>query len=145
MEKQQFKISISAPREKVWKVLWEKETYSQWTKPFSETSTAETDWQKGSKVLFGDGTGNGMVALIEENIPNEYMSIKHLGEMKNGVEDTTSDQVQQWAGAHENYTLKTSNGETELIIDMDITPEFAEMFNEAWPKALAKVKEISER
>ena len=144
MEKMSFKTVINATPEKIWKVLWDDETYRKWTSAFAEGSTAETDWKQGSKVLFTDGKGSGMVARIAENRPNEYMSIEHLGEVHNGVEDTTSEKVKQWAGAHENYTLKKAGGKTELIIDMDITEEFKDMFSEMWPKALESVKNLSE-
>jgi hypothetical protein len=43
------------------------------------------------------------------------------GRWNNGVEDTSSSKVKEWAGAHENYTLKKVNGKTELAIDMDIS------------------------
>jgi hypothetical protein len=145
MIKQQFKTTINAPREKVWDILWDDATYRQWTSAFSEGSRAETDWKKGSKVLFLDGTGQGMAATIADNKPNEFMSIKHLGMVKDGVEDYDSPEVKAWAGALENYTLKTVNGKTELIIDMDITEEYAEMFAQMWPKALDKVKELAEK
>ncbi len=144
MEKINFKTVINATPEKIWKVLWDDATYRKWTSAFSEGSYAETDWKEGSKVLFLDGQGQGMVSRIAENSPNEYMSIEHLGEVKNGVEDTSSDRVKEWAGAHENYTLKKVNGKTELSIDMDITEEFKEMFSQMWPKALDNVKKLSE-
>lgn len=144
MQKLSFKIMINAPREKVWSILWDDATYRQWTTAFSETSYAVTDWKKGSKVLFLDGEGSGMVSRIAENIPNEYMSIEHLGEVKDGVEDTDSDKVKAWAGSHENYTLKATGNGTELHIDMDITEEFKEMFEKMWPKALDKVKQLAE-
>jgi uncharacterized protein YndB with AHSA1/START domain len=145
MEKLHFKTLINAPREKVWSVLLDDATYREWTSVFAPGSHAVTDWQKGSKVLFLDGNGMGMVSRIEENIPNEFISIEHLGEVKDGVEDTTSDKVKQWAGAHENYTLKDQDGKTELLIDCDMDDEYVEMFKEMWPKALDKVKEIAER
>ena len=144
MEKINFKTVINAAPEKIWKVLWDDTTYRKWTSAFSEGSYAETDWKEGSKVLFLDGKGQGMVSRIAENRPNEYMSIEHLGEVKDGVEDTSSDRVKAWAGAHENYTLKKVNGKTELSIDMDITEEFKEMFSQMWPKALDNVKKLSE-
>lgn len=144
MEKQEFKISIDAPREKVWNVLWADDTYREWTSPFSSGSHAETDWKKGSKVLFLDGKGMGMVSTIAENIPNEYMSFEHRGVVKDGVEDTESEEVKKWAGAHENYTLKNVSGKTELVVDMDINDEYKDMFTEIFPKALQKVKELSE-
>lgn len=144
MEKLVFSISITATPEKVWNTLWADATYRKWTAAFTEGSHAVTDWKEGSKVLFLDGQGMGMVSRIAVNRPNEYMSIEHLGEVKDGVEDTTSDRVKAWAGAHENYTLKKINGQTELTIDMDITKEFKEMFEQIWPKALANIKTLSE-
>jgi hypothetical protein len=144
MEKLKFNIVINATPEKVWKVLWSDDTYRKWTSAFAEGSCAETDWKQGSKVLFTDGKGSGMVSRIAESRPNEYMSFEHLGELKDGVEDTTSEKVKKWAGSHENYTLKKVNGKTELSIDMDINDEFKEMFAKIWPVALDNVKQLSE-
>src|SRR6185436_4352468 len=105
MKSTQYKIRIDAPREKVWNILWDDNTYPQWTAPFAEGSRAETDWKKGSKALFLDGKGQGMVSTIVDSKPNEFMSIKHLGTVKDGVEDVDSPESQQWAGGLENYTL----------------------------------------
>ena len=146
MEKLNFKTVINATPEKIWKVLWSSDTYPKWTSAFAEGSNAETDWQEGSKVLFLDGQGRGMVSRIAESRPNEYMSFEHLGEVADGVEDTTSERVKDWAGARENYTLrKNADGKTELIIDMDINDEFKDMFAQIWPKALENVKNLAEK
>ena len=145
MEKQKFKIEINAPREKVWKTLWGNDSYPAWTSAFSEGSHVETDWKKGSKALFLDGKNEGMVSTIAENKPNEFMSIKHLGMVKNGVEDTTSEKTKEWAGSLENYSLKEVKGKTELTVDMDVTDEYKDYFKETWPKALDKLKELSEK
>jgi uncharacterized protein YndB with AHSA1/START domain len=144
MEKLQFKTTINASREKVWNILWTDATYRAWTSVFSEGSRAETDWKKGSKVLFTDGKGSGMVSRIDDLVPNEFMSFQHLGEVKNGVEDTTSERVQQWSGGRENYTLQNADGKTELTVDLDMVEEFKDYFTGTFPKALAKVKELSE-
>lgn len=140
MEKIEFKTSINATAEKVWEVLFGVKTYPQWTAVFAEGSQVETNWQKGSKALFHDGTGNGMVALIRENIPNQYMSVKHIGEIKDGKEE-----LHNWGESLENYTLNEKAGKTELLIDMDITEEWLDYFEKTWPKALEKVKEIAEK
>lgn len=145
MKKHEFKATINAPKEKVWKTLWNEQTYREWTSVFAEGSTVKTDWKKGSKVLFLDGKGDGMVSTVAENKPNEYMSIKHLGYVIDGKEDTTSEAVQKWAGAMENYTLKSVNGNTEIVVDMDITEDHEKYFVETWPKALKKLKEIAEQ
>ncbi|MBL7738823.1 MAG: SRPBCC domain-containing protein [Chitinophagaceae bacterium] len=144
MEKLNFTITINATPEKVWKILWDDATYRKWTAAFSESSHAKSDWKQGSKILFLDGEGRGMVSRIAESRPNEYMSFEHLGEIRDGVEDTSSERVKGWAGSHENYTLKKINDQTELIIDMDINEEFKDMFASIWPKALENVKQLSE-
>jgi hypothetical protein len=144
MERMNFNVVIDATPEKVWKVLWTDATYRKWTSAFMEGSYAETDWKKGSKVLFLDGKGSGMVSKVADNRPNEFMSFEHLGEVKDGVEDTSSERVKEWAGAHENYTLKKVNGKTELIVDMDMNDEFKEMFTKIWPVALDNIKKLSE-
>ena len=145
MERKSFSISVNASREKIWDVLWSDGSYRKWTSVFAEGSRAETDWKKGSKVLFHDGKGDGMVSTIIENIPNEFMSIKHLGEVKNGIEDTASEKVKQWAGAMENYTLTEVDGKTELNVDMDIAEEYKDYFLTTWPKALEKIKQLAEQ
>ena len=145
MQRHQFTTTINAPKEKVWQVLWNLDSYSAWTSAFSEGSQAETDgWKKGTKVLFTDGKGSGMVAMIEDNIPNEFMSFRHIGELKDGVEDTTSEKVQTWAGSLENYSLKDNNGKTDLIVEMDINQEWLDYFLKTWPVALEKIKSLAE-
>jgi uncharacterized protein YndB with AHSA1/START domain len=145
MEKINFSIDIKAPREKVWKVLWNDDSYREWTSAFAEGSYAVTDnWKEGSKVLFLATNGEGMVSSVAANKPNEFMSFKHLGEVRDGKEDTESEKVKGWAGATENYTLKAENGNTKLIVDMDSTDDFKDYFLKTWPVALQKVKDLSE-
>ena len=146
MEKIHFSVSINAPRDDVWRVLWNDSSYREWTQAFSEGSYAETDnWKEGSKVRFLDGNGAGMLSMVAVNRPNEYMSFKHLGMLKDGVEDTESEEVKKWAGSMENYTLEESNGATSLKVDMDIAPEYKEYFEKTWPRALERVKALSEQ
>lgn len=141
MEKMHFETSIGASREKVWKILWDDATYREWTAVFAEGSRAETDWKKGSKVLFTDGKGSGMVSKIADTIPNEFMSFQHLGMVKDGVEDLNNN----WSGALENYTLKGNNGNTELAVDIDIEESHKDYFMSTFPKALEKVKALAEQ
>ncbi|MBP6809987.1 MAG: VOC family protein [Saprospiraceae bacterium] len=144
MKKLTFSTQINATRERVWSILWDDTTYPVWTSVFSEGSRAETDWKEGSKVIFGDGSGSGMLSKIARSIPYEFMSFEHLGELKDGVEDYSSAQAKGWSGAHENYTLQEKDGGTELEVELDIDESFGDMFLEMFPKALQKVKELSE-
>jgi hypothetical protein len=146
MQKINFSTSIHASKEKVWKTLWEDPNYRSWTSVFAADSHAETEnWKEGSRVLFLDGKGNGMVSLVATNRPNEFMSFKHLGVVKDGKEDVSNEKENEWAGATENYTLKAQNGNTELLVEMDITEEYKEYFLKTWPQALEKIKQLSEK
>src|SRR5258705_11981452 len=96
-----FNAKINAPKEKVWATLWNDTTYKQGTDAFMEGSYAESDWKEGSKILFLSPGGNGMFSIIEKKVPNEQMVFKHLGEIKNGVEEP-----KDWGEAIESYHLE---------------------------------------
>jgi len=145
MEKLTFKVSINAPRTKVWETLWGDTTYPAWTAPFAEGSRIESDWEVGGRTLFLDGKGSGMVSTIAKKVPNEYMSFKHLGEIQNGVEDLTSEKVKGWSGNTENYTLTDADGKTVLEVDMDAEDEFKDYLNKTFPASLDKLKELAEK
>jgi uncharacterized protein YndB with AHSA1/START domain len=148
METLNFSTNINAPREKVWEVLWNDDTYRKWTSAFMEGSYAETDnWKEGTKVLFLGPGRSGMVSTVAKNKKNEFMSFKHLGEIKDGVEDTESEKVKQWAGATENYTLSDENGKTKLdvALEVDSRSDFKDYFQKTFPVALEKVKELAEK
>ncbi|MBW8331321.1 MAG: SRPBCC domain-containing protein [Prolixibacteraceae bacterium] len=140
METIKLSIQINVPKEKVWEVLWNDDSYKQWTAVFCEGSCAVSDWNEGSKIRFLDANGNGMFSVIEKKIPNQQMSFKHLGEIKDGVEIST-----EWAGATENYFLAENENGTELTTVMDSNEEFKEYFETTFPKALQIVKQLSEK
>lgn len=143
MEQINFSITFDAAKEKVWEALWEDSSYRNWTNVFCEGSYAETDeWKQGTKVLFLSPGGNGMVSEVAANRPCEFMSFKHIGEVKEGVEDTTSDKIKQWAGAMENYTLTETAGKTTLLVTLDVSAEYKDYFLQVWPKALEKIKTL---
>ncbi len=144
----EFRETINATREKVWEILWGDTTYGEWTAVFAPGSKAVTDWNKGSKVLFVDGTNDGMLSMIADIKPHKFMSFRHLGVIKNGVEDTESAGSREWAGATENYTLEDVHGGTELIVELEAENANQHMlsyFVSTFPKALGKVKELAER
>lgn len=86
-----------------------------------------------------------MVSRIKENRQYEYLSIEHLGIIKNGVEDTTSEDAKKWAPAYENYAFTDVEGGTEVVVDMDIEAEHRAMFEEMWAKALVSLKALAEK
>jgi uncharacterized protein YndB with AHSA1/START domain len=150
MQKINFSTTINAPRDVVWETMLNDATYREWTSAFSpKGSWYEGDWAQGSTIRFlgpgEDGKVGGMVSRIKENRLHEFISIEHVGMIQDGREDTTSDLVKQWAGAHENYTFKDKGGQTEVLVDMDVEDGHKKMFEDMWPKALEKLKALAER
>jgi len=149
MQKLRRSIFINAPRKRVWNAMLSDGTYRQWTSAFNPGSYFKGDWSKGSKILFlgpnPDGSGEGgMVSRIRDNKPHEFLSIEHLGIVKNGVEDTESAEAKKWAPAYENYSFTEKNGGTELTVDMDIEETEKQTFETMWTDALSKLKKIAE-
>lgn len=149
MDKLRLKTFIDAPRARVWDVMLADETYRDWTSAFTPGSYYKGDWSEGSKILFlgpnpeGGGEG-GMVSRIAANRHHEFVTIEHLGIVRDGVEDTESAEAKKWAPAFENYTFRDSNGGTELAIEMDIEPGQKDMFEQMWSRALDRLKAIAE-
>ncbi|AXP82395.1 hypothetical protein CJ739_3333 [Mariniflexile rhizosphaerae] len=145
LQKINFKITIHAPKETVWSVLWEDTSYRKWTKVFSEGSHAVSDWQEGSKVLFLDGNGHGMFSKIYKKVPHTFMGFEHLGIVKDAIEQPLDEKAKAWSGAKEDYSLTEKNGITHLEVSMDSDKEFENYFKNTFPKALEIVKQLSEK
>jgi len=148
----QFKITINTPVTKIYDCMLginSKSTYEQWTALFNPTSTYEGSWEKGSKILFigvdEKGEKGGMVSKIAENIPNQFVSIQHYGLVKAGEEITEGAEVEKWANGMENYAFEESNEAVTVTVDLlNMPEEFIDYMNDAYPKALEKLKEICE-
>jgi hypothetical protein len=100
--------------------MFEDETYRIWTEAFCPGPHYKGDSSEESKLLFfapgENGAMSGMVSRIKENRPHEYVSIAPIGIVHNGKEDTSSEEVESWAGALENYTFRPHDGRTEVLV-----------------------------
>ena len=140
-----YNTTINAPAATVWKSLWEDANYRKWTSAVMEGSHAVSDWQEGSSIHFLGPDGTGMFSRISKLVPNQYMEFTHLGTLKNGEEQPEDEESKKWKGSKESYTLKESNGKTELSVSVDTVEEYASHFENSFPKALEAVKLMSEQ
>ena len=152
MEKIEFSQQINASARKVYETmlgLSDKNTYEQWTAEFNPTSTYKGSWDKGGTIYFigtdEEGKRGGMIAEIAENIPHEFVSIRHYGILDGDEEITSGEQVEKWSGGFENYSFYETDGMTTVKVEMNTTEDFRDYFNQAWPKALNKLKDIIEK
>ncbi len=141
-----FSITIDAPRQRVWDVMFDDKSYGEWTSAFSPSSTFEGDWSEGSRIRFvgKDENGNlcGMSSRIVANRKLEFVAIEHLGTISNGIDETAG--TSDWAGAREDYHFSEANGVTTVRVEQDMVAEYEAMFQEMWPNALAKLKALAE-
>ncbi|MEO0045565.1 MAG: hypothetical protein RL705_756 [Bacteroidota bacterium] len=144
MIRQIFSIDINASKEKVWYSLWDDENYEVWVSVFCEGSYAISDWNQGSKIYFLDQNGSGMNSEIAINKPFETMLFRHLGELKEYSELPETDLTKAWSGAEERYDLKENNSITTVMVAIDLVEKYLDYFNDAFPKALEKLKSIAE-
>ncbi|MDZ4091854.1 MAG: SRPBCC domain-containing protein [Arthrobacter sp.] len=148
MKKLRYSVTINAPVQDVWTTMLSDATYREWASVFSSGSYYEGDWNQGSEIRFlgpdGDGSLGGMIATVEENRPNELISLRYVGQIVNGEEDTTSEEAKAFMGAHEKYAFSAAGGVTTVDVELDSEDEFVAMFDEAWPLALEKLKDIVE-
>jgi hypothetical protein len=140
---------INTSVEKVWAQVFEPENFTRWTEVFTKGSYYEGSLEEGSSVRFlaknTKGQIDGMVGEIAENKKHKFLSIRHLGWVFNGKDDTTSEEVKSWAPAYENYRFESlENGQTRLTIEADLSETYYEQFEVLWPKALQKIKELCE-
>lgn len=140
----QFDLTIKASVDVVWQHLTSPESYKHWTSAFAEGSHFQGSWDEGSRILFLSPSGDGMVSEIAESRKNEFISIRHLGFISKGTEDTTSEAVRSWAPAYEKYSLQPAPGGTRIVIDQDVPAEWQEHLSQAWPKALGLLAELCE-
>lgn len=144
METLHFSIKINAPKEHVWNTMLADKTFRQWSNEISEGSHYEGTWEQGSKIKFIDSHGNGTLSRIAENKPYEFTSIENYGAITNGIESTESQNAIIAADMHETYTFKETNGVTEVSITTNADDEYKPIFEQAWPRALLKLKALCE-
>lgn len=148
MEKLQFTQVISRPANKVFNTMIGPETYKIWAGVFNETSDFEGNWEKDSKIKFFGfskaGKKEGLIGIIEDHIPNKFVSIRYTGMLDGDKEITEGPQVENWIGLHENYSFSSDDGVTTVTVDLDVDEPFIDYFQETYPKALLKLKETAE-
>lgn len=139
-----FDVAIDAEREKVWETMLGAETYGKWTVAFCEGTYYDGSWEKGSSIKFLAPSGDGIIAEIAENRQYEYVSIRHLGQIAGGVEDTSSESVQTWAPAYENFIFEETDRGTRVTVELDTLADYEQSISDTYPKALGILKELCE-
>lgn len=141
-KKVEFFIEIRANKEKVWNTLWRDETFRQWSSIIDPGTYMVGDLKEDNEIQFISSENSyGITSIVEKVVPGEFLLLKHKSDTKESGKEKRDE---QWTGSKESYTLTEKNGVTTLAVVFDVPLEFEEYFNENYPKALRKVKELSE-
>src|SRR5690606_23816742 len=90
------------------------------------------------------GKRGGMVSEVNEHKGEKLVSVRHYGFVDGENEITTGEQVEKWAGGHEIYHFEENDGKTTVTVELDTIDDFIVYFNEKYPQAMDKLKEICE-
>lgn len=149
MKKLHWEIKINAPREKVFKTIFNPELYPIWAGVFMPGSYYKGLWQKGETLRFlvddENGKPSGMLTRVVDYREPEFISLQHIGIVIEGEDVTEGEEVESMTPAFENYTLKTEGDGTNFLVDQDVALQYEETFSESWPKALEKLKMLCEK
>ncbi len=136
-----FTIQINSTAEKVWECLWQPENYKKWTGVFCEGSYYEAEtFAKGGIIKFLTPNGEGMYGILEEIKPNQYLAIRHIGELFN-FEETPPE---KWTEAWETYELTSNSEGVELSVKVDSLEEYVNHMKASFTKGLQVLKLMAE-
>ena len=138
----EFRVEINKPKEIVWFALWDDLSFRDWANNIDEGTYILGDLVEGNEIQFiSSVNGYGVTSLVKRLIPNEYILFKHASDTQN---TGTEIRDKQWTGGSESYTLTENNGSTVLLIKSEIPDELIDVFNISMPKALERIKYLSE-
>jgi uncharacterized protein YndB with AHSA1/START domain len=107
-------IDINAPPSKVWTVLTKPEFTREWSGPFGASGPIESDWKRGSSVLWKNAEGrvyvSGNVRALEPNRLPEF-SVRASPAGKQPSSGSEDDDITQ------RYELSGHDAHTSLSID----------------------------
>lgn len=140
----QFGIDIAAPAGRVWDRMFDPLAYRDWTRAFAEGSYCEGVWATGQRLRFLDPRGFGMEAVVDECVPHQRMSLRLVGEIRDGrpLADSSLHRAPAW----ERYVFHAApGGGTRLAIHLQGWDDgFTDFLQDTWPRALLRLKALAE-
>ena len=144
MKDLQFSIDIAAPVARVWDCMFDPIAYRDWTRAFCEGSYFEGSWAAGSRIRFLDPDRNGMEAIVDENLPHERVTVRLVGDLTAGRPNPESPLIREPAVERYEFSAAPGGG-THLVIHLQAwNDEFLAMLRDMWPRALQRLKALSE-
>lgn len=144
IQKLVFNIEINASAETVWNKMWDKKSYTNWTKPFCEGTYYTGELETGNRIHFIAPSFDGMFSDVFYMVPNKIIIFKHIGNLKDLKELPLDAETEKWTGSFETYKLNEVDGVTMVIAEIDCMSEYIDYMNAKFPLAMQELKKISE-
>lgn len=130
------------PKKKVWNTLWRDETFRQWASVIDPETYMIGDLIEGGELQFISSRGGyGVTSLIEELTVNEFLLLRHSADTQ---EEGKQEREKEWTGGEESYRLAEKGIITTLIVTFDVPLGQEAYFKTNYPRALERVKELTE-
>lgn len=143
MKELRFSIGIQASRGRVWDTLWQDKTLREWAGIIDPGTYMAGELKEGNEIQFiSSENGYGVTSLVEKLVPGEFVLLRHQADTQNAGKD---EREKEWTGGQETYSLAEQDGTTTLAVAFDVPEEMEDYFNNAYPKALGRIKELAER
>ena len=142
MKEMQFVVEINATSEQVWNTLWKDKTFREWASIIDPETYMVGELKEGDEVQFISSHGGyGVTSLVEKYVENEFLLLRHQADTQ---EEGAKERVKEWTGGAETYTIAETESGVTLSVAFDVPPTQEDYFAATYPKALARVKQLSE-
>ena len=142
MNEMKFTIEVQATKEKVWDTLWQDQTFRDWAGLIDPGTHMVGDLIEGKDVQFISGNGYGVTSFVEKLVLNQFLLLRHKADTQ---ENGTQERKKEWTGTSESYELVEEGDTTLLTTVFTVPPEQVQYFEENYPMALDRVKELAEK
>lgn len=143
MKEMQFQVEIHATKQEVWNTLWQNETFRQWASVIDPETYMVGELKEGNEVQFISSHGGyGVTSLVEKLTPNEFLLLRHSADTQ---DEGQRNRAKEWTGGTESYSLVESGDGVILTVTFDVPLEQEEYFKLNYPKALERIKVLTER
>ena len=145
IEQLTFRIEINLNPQALWDKLWSKEGYVTLVSPFMPGGYLEGNLVAGEEIRFLSPDGSGFASDVLFVRTYEQITFSHQARIENFEEMELTKEDEFWAGILETYRLSSSgkNG-TQLVVQLDCTPDNVPYMNEYFPKGLQAFKQFCE-
>lgn len=148
MKNIQNSIEINASKEKVWKVLWDDQTFRDWSGIIDEGTYMTGTLQEGNEINFiGNNDGDvryGVTSRVEKLIPGSHILLTRIADILVNKDGSIQKRDNQWTGSSESYDLTERDGKVILSNALDVPDELVGYFENKLPLVLERIKFLAE-